>query len=97
MHTLSVKEQLIQSSNPRFAPSVDALSVPSIGEVVTVKNPVNLRKYRPKPYLPEGVGLIKPGEKLVIIKLEPLVRVDSNFPRKEVWAQVGKCADSCSK
>ncbi|MEQ8971359.1 MAG: TIR domain-containing protein [Coleofasciculus sp. C1-SOL-03] len=96
-NSLSVKEQLIQSSNPRFAPSVDALSVPSIGEVVTVKNPVNLRKYRPKPYLPESVGLIKPGEKLVIIQLEPLVRVDSNFPRKEVWAQVGKCADSCSK
>ncbi|MEQ8998696.1 MAG: hypothetical protein RID53_19530 [Coleofasciculus sp. B1-GNL1-01] len=68
-NSLSVKEQLIQSSNPRFAPSVDALSVPSIGDAVTVKNPVNLRKYRPKPYLPESVGLLKPGEKLVIIKL----------------------------
>jgi hypothetical protein len=88
--SLSVGEQLIQSSDSLLASSVDSPVVPSIGEVVTVKNPVNLRKDIPKLDLPESLALLKPGEKLVIVKLESLVRVDFSFPRKEVWAQVGR-------
>lgn len=95
--SLSVEEQLIQSSNPRLAPSVDSPVVPLIGEVVSVKKPVNLRKDRPKSYLPKSLALLKPGEKLVIVKVEPLVISDPNFPRKEVWAQVGRCARSCDR
>ncbi len=93
--SLFVGDRLIQSSNPLLASSVDSPVVPSIGAVVTVKKPVNLRKDRPKAYLPESLGSIEPGEKLVIAKVEPLVRSDSNFRRKEVWAQVGRCDRSC--
>jgi hypothetical protein len=93
--SLSAGELLIQSSNPRLAPSVDSPVVPSIGEVVSVKNRVHLRKDIPKPYLSESLASLEPGEKLVIVKVEPLVRVDSNFSRKEVWAQVGRCEHSC--
>ena len=89
-------ERLIQSSNRRLAPSVDSPAIPSIGAVVTLKSPVNLRKDRPKPYLPdlpESLALLEPGEKLVIVKLEPFVIP----PRKEVWAQVGRCNGACHK
>ncbi len=90
--SLSAGERLIQSSNS-LASSVDSPVVPSIGAVVTVKNPVNLRKYRPKPYLSKSIARLEPGEKLVIVKVEPLVIP----PRKEVWAQVGRCNRSCDK
>jgi hypothetical protein len=94
---LSTGERLIQSSNRRLAPSIDSPVIPLIGEVVTVKNPVNLRKDRPKAYLPESLALLKPGEKLVIVKVEPLVISDANLPRKEVWAQVGRCNRACNR
>ncbi len=90
--SLSVGEPLIQSSNS-LASSVDSPFVPSIGAVVTVRNPVNLRKDRPKPYLSESIARLEPGEKLVIVKVEPLVIP----PRKEVWAQVGRCNWACDR
>jgi hypothetical protein len=90
--SLSVGEPLIQSSNS-LASSVDSPFVPSIGAVVTVRNPVNLRKDRPKPYLSESIARLEPGEKLVIVKVEPLVIP----PRKEVWAQVGRCNRVCDR
>lgn len=95
--SLFVGERLIQSSDFRLAPSIDSPVVPSIGALVTVKNPVNLRKDIPKTYMPELIALLKPGEKLVIVKLEPLVRSDYNFTRKEVWAQVGRCDSRCDR
>jgi hypothetical protein len=91
--SLSAGEPLIRSSKPQLAPSVDSPVVPSIGEVVTVKKLVNLRKDRPKSYLPKMIASLKPGEKLVIVKVEPLVIP----PRKEVWAQVGRCNRACDR
>jgi hypothetical protein len=91
--SLSTGEPLIRSSNPQLAPSVDSPFVPSIGEVVTVKKMVNLRKDRPKSYMPKMIASLKPGEKLVIVKVEPLVIP----PRKEVWAQVGRCNRACDR
>jgi hypothetical protein len=91
--SLSAGEPLIRSSNPQLAPSVDSPVVPSIGEVVTVKKLVNLRKDRPKSYLPKIIASLKPGEKLVIVKVESLVIP----PRKEVWAQVGRCNRACDR
>ena len=44
-----------------------------------------------------SLALLKPGEKLVIVNVEPLVISDPNFLRKEVWAQVGRCDRSCDK
>lgn len=89
--SLSAGERLIQASNPILASSIDSPIVPTIGAVVTVRNPVNLRKDRPKPYLPKSIARLKSGEKLVIVKVEPLVIP----PRKEVWAQVGRCDRRC--
>lgn len=91
--SLSAGEPLIRSSKPQLAPSVDSPVVPSIGEVVTVKKLVNLREDRPKSYLPKMIASLKPGEKLVIVKVEPLVIP----PRKEVWAQVGRCNRVCDR
>lgn len=95
--SLSAGKRLIQSSNNQLASSVDSPTVPSIGAVVTVKKLVNLRKNRPKQYLPESLALLKPGEKVVILKVEPLVIPNSNLPRTEVWAQVGRCNRTCDR
>ncbi|MBR8836200.1 MAG: hypothetical protein DSM106950_19810 [Stigonema ocellatum SAG 48.90 = DSM 106950] len=87
----SVVEQLFQTSDSRSAPSIDSPVVPSRGAVVTVKNPVNLRKNRPKIYnnsdLPPKIGLLKPEEKLIILKVQRLVNPSSQI---EVWAEVGR-------
>jgi len=91
--SLSAGERLIQASNPILASSIDSPIVPKIGAVVTVKKSVNLRKERPKSYSPKIIASLKPGEKLVILKVEPLVIP----PRKEVWAQVGRCDRSCKR
>jgi hypothetical protein len=93
--SLYAGERLIQSSssNLKLASSIDYPVVPTIGKVVTVKNFVNLRKDRPKSYLPKMIASLKPGEKLVILKVEPLVIP----PRKEVWAQVGRCNQACDR
>ena len=98
--SLSVGERLLQTSEIRLAPSIDSPVVPSIGAVVTVKNPVNLRENRPQTYnsdLPEKVGLLKPKEKLIILQLQHLVNPDSNSSRIEIWAQVSKCQRACDK
>lgn len=92
---LFVGERLIQSSEPHLAPSIDSPVVPSIGSVVAVKNKVNLRKDRLKTSMPELLTKLQPGEKLVIVKLEPLVIHNANLPQKEVWAQVGRCDNRC--
>lgn len=95
--SLSAGEKLLQSSNPRLASSIDTPVVPSIGAVVTVNNPVNLREKRPQTYLPDTLGLLKPGEKLIILKVKPLVIHDPNLPRMEVWAEVGRCDHTCAR
>ena len=62
---------------------------------MSVKNPVNLRKSVPEEYesdLPHKVGLLKPQQKLVILRVRRLMNVSS---RIEVWAQVGKCQKRC--
>ena len=99
--SLSFVQPLLQTSDDRSAPSIDSPVVPSIGAVVTVKNPVNLRKNRPQEYhnfdLPQKVGLLKPEEKLIILKVQRLINTDFNSFRIEVWAQVGRCKTACDK
>ena len=99
--SLSFVQPLLQTSDDRSAPSIDSPVVPSIGAVVTVKNPVNLRKTRPQEYhnsdLPQKVGLLKPEEKLIILKVQRLINTDFNSFRIEVWAQVGRCKAACDK
>ena len=99
--SLSFVQPLLQTSDDRSAPSIDSPVVPSIGAVVTVKNPVNLRKNRPQEYhnsdLPQKVGLLKPEEKLIILRVQRLINTDFNSFRIEVWAQVGRCKGACDK
>ena len=96
LSSLSPVEQLLQTSDSRLAPSIDSAVVPSIGVVVTVKNPVNLRRARPQIYsdLPQKVGLLQPEEKLIILKVQRLVNPSFGV---EVWAQVGKCKKACNQ
>ncbi|MBD2743230.1 toll/interleukin-1 receptor domain-containing protein [Coleofasciculus sp. FACHB-1120] len=89
---LSVGEPLIEISSGQPAPT-DSLGVPSIRAVVTVKNKANLRK--DKSQFAEQLGQVNPGEKLVILKVEPLVNHSSNSPRMKVWAEVGRCDHAC--
>ncbi len=99
--SLSFVQPLLQTSDSRSAPSIDSPVVPSIGAVVTVKNPVNLRKNRPQEYhnsdLPQKVGLLKPEEKLIILRVQRLINTDFNSFRIEVWAQVGRCKAACDQ
>lgn len=99
--SLSFVDRLLQTSDSRSAPSIDSPVVPSIGAVVTVKNPVNLRKNRPetrhRSNWPQKVGLLKPEEKLIILKVQRLVNTDFNSFRIEVWAQVGRCKGACDR
>jgi hypothetical protein len=90
----SIVEQLLQSSDRHLAPSIDSPVVPSVGAVVSVKNPVNLRRSIPQTSsdLPPKVGVLKPQQKLVILRVRRLLDASSNI---EVWAQVGKCNKSC--
>ena len=96
LSSLSPVEQLLQTSDSRLAPSIDSAVVPSVGVVVTVKNPVNLRKNRPQIYsdLPQKLGLLKPEEKLIILKVKRLVNPSFGV---EVWAQVGRCKKACDQ
>jgi len=96
LSSLSAVEKLLQTSDSRLAPSIDSAVVPSIGALVTVKNPVNLRKNRPQTYsdLPQKVGLLKPEEKLIILKVQRLVNPSFGV---EVWAQVGRCKSACDQ
>ncbi|WP_160111479.1 hypothetical protein [Tolypothrix sp. NIES-4075] len=96
--SLPVGKRLPQTSDASIEPSV----VPSKGAIVTVKNTVmvRLRKNRPKTYyspLPDEVGQLQPGQKVVILKVEPLVNRDSNSYKMKVWAQVRKCNKTCNK
>ena len=96
LSSLSPVEQLLQTSDSRLAPSIDSAVVPSVGAVVTVKKPVNLRKNRPQIYsdLPQKVGLLQPEERLIILKVKRLVNPSFGV---EVWAQVGRCKKACDQ
>ena len=92
---LPAGEQLLQNVDSQSLPSIDPPFVPSRRRVVTIKNKVNLRKN--KSSLSELLDELQPGEKLVINKVEPLLKNSPNSPPIQVWAQVGKCNQICDK
>ncbi len=97
---LPVGERLLQPSNTRTVPSIAPPVVPSLKAVVTVKNPVKLRKNRRQSYnseLPEQIDILKPGEKLTVLKVERLVNPDPNSFSMQIWAQVSRCNRTCDK
>ena len=75
--------------------------VPSVGSIVTVtvKPGVRLRKNKPSSanfnYKEEALAVLKPQEKLKILKVEFIT--SNNTPlAKKVWAKVDRCDTACS-
>jgi serine/threonine-protein kinase len=86
---ISTGEPLIATIQPV---SIAPLLVPSIGDEVTVITGVNLRANFPQPpnyKLPQKLSSLTPGQKLIILRVEPFIdhTVSSNYA--VVWAEVG--------
>jgi TIR domain len=90
--SLSFGERLLKPSNTDLFPSIEPAVVPSPKAVVTVKYEVNFRKDKS---LTEQLGKLKPGDKLVILKVEPFVKPSQNSPYTQLRAQVRKCNKDC--
>ncbi len=75
--------------------------VPSLGSIVTVtvKPGVRLRKNKPNAanfnYKEEALAVLKPQEKLKILKVEFLTS-NSTPLAKKVWAKVDRCDNTCN-
>lgn len=92
--SLDVGERLLKPSNPDLFPSIEPSVVPSPGAVVNVKYKVNLRKDKS---LTEQLVELQPGQKLVILKVEPKAKPSQNSPYIQLRAQVRKCNKTCEK
>jgi hypothetical protein len=86
---LSVGTQLLQPSNTRLYPSLDPPVVPSLGNIVTVKNKVNLRK--DKFLSSEPLDELQPGEKVIVQKVEIFTKSPQASPYIILRAQIRKC------
>ncbi len=94
--SLSVgKPLVIQEEKIEEYPSIDPPVVPSTGAIVTVKYIVNLRKE--KSFASEILNELQPGEKLVILKVEPIAKPSRNSPYIKLRAEVRKCNHICNK
>ena len=76
--------------------SINPAIIPSLGSVLTVTKPVNLRKNRPQkpdfePAKQKSLGIIKDGEKVVV--LDAVVIRPKKFA---VWAKVRTCDGECT-
>ncbi|MCV3214887.1 toll/interleukin-1 receptor domain-containing protein [Plectonema radiosum NIES-515] len=91
---LHAGERLLKPENPDLFPSIEPSVVPSSGAVVNVKYKVNLRKDKS---LTEQLGELQKGDKLVIIKVEPIAKYSPNSPYIKLRAQVSKCNKTCEK
>ena len=79
--------------------SINPPIVPSRGALVTFDKSVNLWRnvkysYNSRSW-PKQEGILKPYQKLVILKIKPLVNPKSNSSDKQIWVQVGRCNQSC--
>ena len=92
--SLDVGERLLKPENPDLFPSIEPSVVPSPGAVVNVKYKVNLRKDKS---LTEQLVELQPGQKLVILKVEPKAKPSQNSPYIQLRAQVRKCNKTCEK
>jgi hypothetical protein len=83
--------------------SINSSIVPAVNSIATVniKSGVSLRKNRPqKPNLnyqqkEKALAIVKPREKLKILKVEAVTNSQTNKPVTQVWAQVQKCKKVC--
>ena len=80
--------------------SINPSLVPSAGALVTVDKPVNLRtnlRYSYNSKLPTKIGMLKPNQKLVVLQVKRLNNLKSNSSDTQIWAQVGRCTQTCGK
>ncbi|MBW4593185.1 MAG: toll/interleukin-1 receptor domain-containing protein [Brasilonema angustatum HA4187-MV1] len=85
-------DDLLQTTDNQI---IDNLLVPAPGGVVTIKRKVDLReKKSPSSSL---LDQLQPGQKLVIIKPDFLEETSPNSPQRQVWAQVGRCNQTCNQ
>ncbi|NMF62919.1 hypothetical protein DP113_26230 [Brasilonema octagenarum UFV-E1] len=83
-------DDLLQTADNQI---IDNLLVPAPGGVVTIKRKVDLREK--KSSSSSLLYELQPGEKLKIIKLDLLEETSPNSPHRQVWAQVGRCNQTC--
>ncbi|MDZ8261314.1 toll/interleukin-1 receptor domain-containing protein [Nostoc sp. ChiQUE01b] len=89
------KQLILRPSTSEEFPSIAPPVVPSTGAIVTVKYEVNLRKE--KSLSAQPIIKLKKGEKIVILKVEPLQKISNNSPYIKLRAQVRKCNLTCNK
>ena len=78
--------------------SINPSLVPSAGALVTVDKLVNLRtnvRYSYNSRLPTQIGMLKPNQKLIILQVKRLTNPKSNSSDMQIWAQVGRCNQTC--
>lgn len=78
--------------------SINPSLVPSAGALVTVDKLLNLRKnvrYSYNSRLPTQIGMLKPNQKLIILQVKRLTNPKSNSSDMQIWAQVGRCNQTC--
>lgn len=77
---------------------INTYSVPSKGALVTVDKALELWKnvkysYNSNP--PTYNGMLKPKQQLVILQVKRLANPKSNSSDMQIWAQVGRCNQTC--
>ncbi|MBW4629162.1 MAG: toll/interleukin-1 receptor domain-containing protein [Brasilonema octagenarum HA4186-MV1] len=91
---LIIGDPLLKTSDPQTLPSIDPPFVPSPNIVVTIKRKVNLRKNNTSSS--QLLDELQPGEKFRIGEVK-LLGDNTNSPHRQVWAQVGRCNQTCNK
>lgn len=84
-----VGEPLISTAIPI---SISSPTMPAVDKQVTLSVAANLRKNSPQPpkyELIDKIGVSRPGQKIVIRKLEAFIDPNTNPAYKTVWAEVG--------
>ncbi|WP_017314677.1 YtxH domain-containing protein [Mastigocladopsis repens] len=96
-NSLLLGKPLIKSSQ-----STDSSIVPSVGSIVTVtvKPGVTLRDNKPQAprfshQKQKALAILKPQEKLKILKVEFVTDPSTTQPPTRVWAKVHKCGSAC--
>ncbi|MCF4965989.1 toll/interleukin-1 receptor domain-containing protein [Nostoc sp. CMAA1605] len=85
---------VVEQKNIAEYPSIDPLVFPSPGAIVTVKQLVDLRQE--KSLISEPIHRFQGGEKLVILKVEPLKKASRNSVYIRLMAKV-RCHHNCEK
>ncbi|MBD2451418.1 toll/interleukin-1 receptor domain-containing protein [Nostoc sp. FACHB-152] len=90
-----IKKTLINKpKNVLESPSITSINVPSPGTIVTVRYKVNLKKG--KSSSSTKIDVLQRGDKLVILKVEPVGKPNRNATYIRLMAQIRKCNNFCN-